>query len=187
MQSLCHSNSDNSDLRNMAEVIGQAMDWVQSCLPSHVYVAFATNLMKEGSTKELRSKAVQLIAERCSSLTPTQTESTLFVEMVPALAELLDEMLTILSTTQYLLQSMSLEETAIQRNMIKARPVPAQACLLQSWTKLLMLSASRSMTNCRNLLRACRFRHAKLSAVQPFAPPLLSKFWDQKLFQFSAS
>ncbi|KAL3917392.1 MAG: hypothetical protein SGILL_004735, partial [Bacillariaceae sp.] len=90
MQSLCHSNSNESDLRGMAEVIGQAMDWVQSCLPPHVYVAFATNLMKEGSTEELRSRAVQLIAERCSSLTPAKPESGLFVEMVPTLTDLLN-------------------------------------------------------------------------------------------------
>ena len=96
IQSACHnrlggsSNHEKSELlERIVEITAQALECIQSSLPSHIFLAFVTNLVTEGETLELRSRAVQLIAERSASSYMGKSEAALFVEMIPALLQLL--------------------------------------------------------------------------------------------------
>ena len=96
IQSSCHtrlggSNKDEQAfLERTVEVAEQALVELQGCLPSHIFLAFITSLMKDGETEDLRSRAVQLIADRAASLDPTKPDAVLFGDMVPSLLELID-------------------------------------------------------------------------------------------------
>jgi BP28CT (NUC211) domain len=86
MQMVCQKPQVGALLAVTSDILGQTMNTVQKCLPPHVYLVFVTNLMKEGGT-EIRSRAVQTIAERSQSLPPESPEATLFLEMIPVLLE----------------------------------------------------------------------------------------------------
>jgi len=96
IQSTCNSHlggfkshEKHSFLESIVEVSGQALDWIQGYLPSHIFLAFVTSLMQDGETEELRSRAVQLIADRAASLDPRKPEAILFADMIPPLMELI--------------------------------------------------------------------------------------------------
>jgi len=96
IQSVCHnrlsgaSNHDKSELlQRIVEITTQALDGIQNSLPTHVFLAFVTSLVTEGETQELRTRAVQLIAERSASSYIGKSEAVLFVDMIPHLLQLL--------------------------------------------------------------------------------------------------
>jgi hypothetical protein len=97
VQSACHNrlggNFSKIGMGSFCETIGEitneTLDSVQSHLPSHIFLAFATNLVKEGGTEELRARAVQLIADRALALSPSDPEAALFRDMLPFLVGLL--------------------------------------------------------------------------------------------------
>lgn len=98
VQSCCHNHLGASPpqetdifVERIGEVTGQTLDAIQSSLPSHMFLAFVSNLMKEGETEELRAKAVQLIADRSVSIQSIGPEIALFVDMIPALLALLEK------------------------------------------------------------------------------------------------
>ena len=75
------------------EATKDTLDDLQNNLPSHIFLAFATNIVKEGGTDELRSKAACMIADRALTLEPDTAEAALFCDMIPFFAGMLDERL----------------------------------------------------------------------------------------------
>jgi hypothetical protein len=98
LQSSCQSYLGGSQpsamiafVERIGEVTVQALDAIKNSLPSHMFLAFVSNLIKEGETEELRARAVQLIADRSASIQPVGVEANLFVDMIPALLALLEQ------------------------------------------------------------------------------------------------
>ena len=98
IQSACHNcmgNSSGSDglsfWEAVCEITNEALGSLQSNLPSHIFLAFASSLVREGGTEELRARAVQLIADRSLSLDAWDPEAALFRDMLPFLTTLLKD------------------------------------------------------------------------------------------------
>jgi hypothetical protein len=96
VQSACHNHLGGSSAKDMGafwgsigEITNETLDSLQSHLPSHIFLAFATSLIKEGGTEELRARAVQLVADRSLSLEAADPEAALFRDMLPFLTALL--------------------------------------------------------------------------------------------------
>ena len=70
------------------EITNDTLVAFHSYLPSHIFLAFTSTLLKEGGTEELRARAVQLIAERCSAIDPSDPEAALFRDMLPLLTKM---------------------------------------------------------------------------------------------------
>ncbi|KAG7350621.1 BP28CT NUC211 domain containing protein [Nitzschia inconspicua] len=87
-QVVCQRQEVATTLAMTSNASGQSMEMVQNCLPPHIYLAFVTNLMKEGGM-EIRCRAVQTIGERAQSLSPKHSESELLLEMVSTLLEVI--------------------------------------------------------------------------------------------------
>ncbi|KAL3935144.1 MAG: hypothetical protein SGBAC_009281, partial [Bacillariaceae sp.] len=62
---------------------------LNSLLPVHIFLAFATSAIENGETEELRSIAVRSIADRAILFNPHDAEATLFCESLPFLMEML--------------------------------------------------------------------------------------------------
>lgn len=78
------------------DIVNETLDTIQRHLPSPLFLAFATSLVKESDSEDLRSRAVQLIADRALELDPLNTESYLFMDMLPYLTSLVVEDTTII-------------------------------------------------------------------------------------------
>jgi hypothetical protein len=74
----------------MNDIANDILGSLQKNLPTHIFLAFATSLIKEGGTEELRARATQLIADRSVSLGASDPEAGLFRDMLPFLTSLLD-------------------------------------------------------------------------------------------------
>jgi U3 small nucleolar RNA-associated protein 10 len=72
------------------EATKECLDNLQNSLPSNIFLAFATTLIKEGGTEELRSRAVRLVADRVLTVEASSPEAALFRDMIPFLVRLLD-------------------------------------------------------------------------------------------------
>lgn len=72
------------------EIAKDTLSSLQNSLPIHIFLAFASSLIKEGGTEELRARAAQLIADGSVSLRASDPEAGLFREMLPFLTSLLD-------------------------------------------------------------------------------------------------
>ena len=92
LQASYNSVSGRSALKAAAyfqETIGIAINdtltSLHSSLPAHIFLAFATNLIKEGDNEELRARAVQLVAEGAATLKPSDNQAGLYRDMIPFL------------------------------------------------------------------------------------------------------
>jgi hypothetical protein len=74
----------------MNDIANDILGSLQKNLPTHIFLAFASSLIKEGGTEELRARAAQLIADRSVSLGASDPEAGLFRDMLPFLTSLLD-------------------------------------------------------------------------------------------------
>lgn len=74
---------------NVNEITDDTLGALQSNLPAHIFLAFASTLISEGGTEELRARAAQLIADRSILLESSNPEAELFRDMLPFLANLL--------------------------------------------------------------------------------------------------
>jgi hypothetical protein len=74
---------------NIDEITNDTLASLQGNLPAHIFLAFASSLIKEGGTEELRARAAQLIADRSASVGASDPEAGLFRDMLPFLTGLL--------------------------------------------------------------------------------------------------
>jgi len=96
IQSICNSNLATQDNANsdfwasISEMINETLECIHLHLPSPIFLAFATSLVKESDSEDLRARALQLVAERSLMLDSTDPESYLFLDMIPYFTSLLD-------------------------------------------------------------------------------------------------
>lgn len=97
VQATCFNNSsgkatgeEDTFWEATGEATKECLDNLQNSLPSNIFLAFATTLIKEGGTEELRSRAVRLVADRVLTVEPSSPEAALFRDMIPFLVRLLD-------------------------------------------------------------------------------------------------
>jgi hypothetical protein len=97
VQATCFNNSsgkatgeEDSFWEAAGEATKECLDNLQNSLPSNIFLAFATTLIKEGGTEELRSRAVRLVADRVLTVEPSSPEAGLFRDIIPFLVRLLD-------------------------------------------------------------------------------------------------
>eukprot|EP00980_Cylindrotheca_fusiformis_P025237 scaffold13311_cov161-Cylindrotheca_fusiformis.AAC.3 len=82
---------DSGDFWNEVNgIVNGILRSLQSNLPPHIFLAFASSLIKEGGTEELRARAAQLIADGSISIHASAPEAGLFRDMLPFLNSLLD-------------------------------------------------------------------------------------------------
>lgn len=86
------SEKDRSLVEGFGEIALQTLDALQSALSTEHFLAFVTTLIRDGETAELRSRSIQLIADRSESLHAGPAEALLFLDMVPLLLELVDKL-----------------------------------------------------------------------------------------------
>ena len=100
LQSACFNQTSGKDEKQsreilqwetMSESIRVSLEQLQSNLPTHMFLAFVTSLIKEGESEDLRSRAIRLLSERVALVAPGSHEVSLFVDLVPFLSELLRE------------------------------------------------------------------------------------------------
>ena len=122
IQSACHNQLGGSRdkneavfLKRIVEITSHALDGIQNSLPSHIFLAFVSNLITEGETEELRARAVQLVVDRTSSVHLGKTESILFLDMIPPLLHLLES-----EKSDFLLQSIFSAVDSIGRNVSRS-------------------------------------------------------------------
>ena len=76
---------------SISETTTEALDFIQLHLQSHIFLAFATSLVRESDSEDLRARALQLVAERSLLLDASDPEAGLFLEMLPYLTSLLED------------------------------------------------------------------------------------------------
>lgn len=95
VQSICNSNLATQDANSafwvsISEMTNETLESIHLHLPSPIFLAFATSLVKESESEDLRARALQLVAERSLMLDSTDPETCLFLDMLPYFTSLLD-------------------------------------------------------------------------------------------------
>ena len=94
IQSMCNSKLGSSEGKSnsfwslILEIVNETLESIQTHLPSPIFLAFATSLVKESDSEDLRARALQLVSDRVIQLDPMNTESYLFMDMLPFLTTL---------------------------------------------------------------------------------------------------
>jgi hypothetical protein len=94
IQSICNSKvgaveeNKNTFWSSILDIANETLESIQKHLPSPIFLAFATSLVKESDSEDLRARALQMLSERALQLDPLNTESYLFMDMLPFLTNL---------------------------------------------------------------------------------------------------
>ena len=97
IQSMCKSKlgasegKTNSSWSMILDIVNETLESIQKHLPSPIFLAFATSLVRESDSEDLRARALQLVSDRALQLDPMNTESYLFMDMLPFLTSLVDK------------------------------------------------------------------------------------------------
>lgn len=97
IQNVCHNATSGVDRVQSAEFwdktkvsTKEVLNTIQTYLPPPLFLAFATSLITEGGTEDLRSRATQLVADRSLSIEASSPEAGLFRDMLPLLVDLMN-------------------------------------------------------------------------------------------------
>ena len=71
-------------------LIDRSLEQLQSLLPAHLFLASVAMLIEDGSDTDLCSTAIRLVSERAAEIDSESPEASLFLDMLPVLAGLLD-------------------------------------------------------------------------------------------------
>jgi len=97
IQSICNSQLGGSEGGKISfwslilDFANETLESIQKHLPSPIFLAFATSLVRESDSEELRARALQLVSDRALQLDPMDTESYLFMDMMPFLTALVEK------------------------------------------------------------------------------------------------
>lgn len=114
------------------EILGN----LHSFIPVHIFLAFATALVKNGETEELRCTAVRAIADRASTYGPIDSEATLFRETLPFLSEMLGS-----RSGSMFRQSVLVALEAVARNLCLGNNFQASSTLSDQLVKVTLKAA----------------------------------------------
>lgn len=83
------ASSESQVIGDFVNFVNAACLSVQELLPIHVFLASAASLVQDGGTVEVRSRALRLISDRTATLIPGSHESTLFLDVVPMVVDII--------------------------------------------------------------------------------------------------
>ena len=73
----------------IANLVTESREFLQGKLPSHIFLASVTALIKDGGTAEIRSHALRLLAERVLTVDPYSSEALLYIDVLPNINEVI--------------------------------------------------------------------------------------------------